>query len=235
MKTEKITKKRRGLATAGLITILGLSGCSRAISESEGMVLAGQALMQGGGSATVIGTGLYSLGMMRHEKEPINLNVTNPQRIPENVTYRNERYVPEDGYSWVNENSNDLRVRTANINMFASNYWMDFNRNGVADYPDEFVGIKNTFREDESLIIFLHIHNHPPVAIKKSFMLYGPHGNVIMEHSLTQMMGIHIGDTDFDLPPFLIERGGYGNYRVAWYLDEQYIGSNEFELVPSDR
>jgi len=32
---------------------------------------------------------------------------------------------------------------------------------------------------------------------------------------------------------WLIQNGGYGNYKYVYYLDEKYVGSTEFEIVPS--
>lgn len=236
---EKIVRGgRKGLIATGLVGSLGLGGCSTAvrISETEGQILAGEALMQSGDEkATIIGSLLYSLGLMRHEKEMVrersNINININQR-------EDGRYVPVEGYAWVSENPNDLRVMETNIRMFACNYSKDFNGDGFANYPDEFVGIKTTFRDYEQILIVLYDKTN--LESNKSLQIYDPKGNLIHEVSfMNKKGGVGLGDSeeggDFDMMDGLIQSGGYGNYKIVWKINGQYVGSNEFEIVPSNR
>ncbi len=53
----------------------------------------------------------------------------------------NRTYVPEE-----------LRPAQLERAFFACNYYKDFNNNGITNYPEEYVGIKNKFRNYETIV-----------------------------------------------------------------------------------
>ena len=69
--------------------------------------------------------------------------------------------------------------------------------------------------------------------------IYAPIGEIIYSAELslpsTGSMTIVPGDENFDMAKWLIQNGGYGNYKSVWSLDGKYAGSTEFEIVPSGK
>lgn len=117
---------------------------------------------------------------------------------------------------------------------FACNYWKDFNQDGGANYPEEYVGIKEKFREDEK--ITLVSYNVKGKSWKEE--VYDPKGKKIFEDKMeiNPNEGIVLRTSDdFDMTTWLVQRGGYGNYKAVWSVDDKYVGSTEFEIIPSKR
>ena len=152
---------------------------------------------------------------------------------------------------------------------FAYNYNRDFNNDGRTG-PNENVGIKNTFKEDEEFrLLFKEASNRGIVKGTIDLEVYSPRGEVIYKaetcyggdfismrinsfNTATQFFHIdHIHKENnefgnylpnhtcnqttqrFPLLPFFVEKGGYGNYKAVWKINNEYRASNEFEIVPS--
>jgi len=119
---------------------------------------------------------------------------------------------------------------------FACNYWKDFNGNGLGDYPDEYVGIKNKFRDNEKIILVSHDEKSRKEQLWK-IEIYSPHGEKIHESKeILPYNGIAMktGEEN-DMMNWLIQNGGYVSYKTVWYLDDKYNGSTEFEIEPSEK
>lgn len=121
------------------------------------------------------------------------------------------------------------RLRT---DIFACNYFKDFNNNRYDDYPNEFVGIKNKFRDNEKILLVLYDEKSKRGQLAK-IELYNPSGQLIYNREIVfQSNGNtwRLGE-DFDMTGWLTQMGGYGNFKYVYYLDNKYVGSTEFEIV----
>ena len=184
-------------------------------------------------------------------KDNKDLRVRKEQQIPENViVLSNGMRRPAQGYVWANpKNRDDLRVRkiqSANsvkqsivdedfknsfagskgqFYIFAANYYKDFNENGYIG-PKEYVGIKDTFRDDENIILVHYDNRNLKSELKME--VYGPSGEIIY----TWKKDVHKSPVIENLN-WTYGEEGYGNYKAVWKLDGKYDGSTEFEIVPS--
>ena len=118
---------------------------------------------------------------------------------------------------------------------FACNYWKDFNGDGAANYPDEYVGIKNKFGDDEKISLVSHDEKGKK-GQRLRMEIYNSSGEIIIDHlKRLRDNGSMVTVADyFDMTNWLIQNGGYGNFKAVWYLDDKYAGSTEFEIVPSN-
>ncbi|HEB46874.1 MAG TPA: hypothetical protein ENI22_00200 [Candidatus Pacearchaeota archaeon] len=228
------------LAGTALASSLSLGGCASSLSEfteGEGMTLIGALMGESGDSqARKLAPYVSLLGQMRYQKEviregrtQINIQGGQTQRTPENVIYSEGNYFPAPGFTWTDpENPNDLNLRKSIGVVFAANYWRDFNNNGLVD-PNEYIGIKNRFYENEEMILVLYSPESQEIEREINWDVYGPKGEFVLGGSRTNGMGANqIGGE----ASFLIEKEGYGNYVVVW----RSLGLTEtkqFEIVPS--
>lgn len=176
MELEKLVKK----ATSGIMTLalvggltVGLEGrtVQQEMSDAEKILaLSDLILLTENPKLVKAGSFFRAFGSRMFQKElekirsNLNININQqgqPQytqyikgnRLPENVLYAGGKLVPAPGYSWVDaKNPRNLRVQRS-IQVFAANYWKDFNKNGDADFPDEFGGIKNRFYDTEKIML----------------------------------------------------------------------------------
>ncbi len=165
------------------------------------------------------------------------------ERLPENVIYSDGKYEPAPGYEWINpEKNSDLSVRKKiqekeekNRYFFTCNYWKDFDQDGFWDYPDEYVGIKNKFRDDEKILLVSRIQDKKGQLFKKE--IYNPSGELIRkdESIVESNRGVKTTGYNWDLMNWLVENGGYGSYKAVWYLDYKSTSSSEFEIVHSEK
>ncbi len=168
----------------------------------------------------------------------------NQSTIPENVIFSNGRYHPAPGYTWANLNDpRDLRTVPKQVRetpqdfvkFFACNYAKDFDNDGVSEYPDEFVGIKNRFRKDERIILVSYLKAIGIKGRECNLKVYSPRGEVVSEDKhtlLSDLIGRWFGDISGpSYANLLVERGGLGSYKAAWYLDGKLAGMTEFEIV----
>lgn len=227
-----------------------------------------------------IGDAMTGIRIAKAGRSDINVNVdtnTNEnrrrQQLPENVILlSNGNYSPAQGYTWINpKDNNDVKVRkiTNDIKQsivdedfksgigifvgqfyyFAANYWKDFDGDGHSS-PDEFVGIKKRFRDDEKLTLSSYDQRPSLRGSQAKIEVYSPDGEIIHTTEIAYEGGAgriitinaHITTAtenseskSIPLMTFLFEKGGYGNYKAIWKLDGKYDGSNEFEIIPSLR
>ncbi len=155
---------------------------------------------------------------------------------------------------------NLVEIPAGKFYIFAANYFKDFN-DDRSPSPNEYVGIKKRFRDDEMFQLILY--DQRDLYGQRSLEVYSPKGEKIYERrdfkpgcsyaktlqsprvywddhvhkdESGEYIQVHACDQNtkrFPLLPFLIEKGGYGNYKTVWKLDGKYDGSTEFEIVPS--
>ena len=141
---------------------------------------------------------------------------------------------------YINNQENQQRNVYGNIkqekpHFFACNYWKDFNNNGAGDYPEEYVGIKKTFIDNEKIILVSY-DRAGTKGTKLDVKIFNPQGEEIYNDGfIYPRNGIlrKYGEND-DLMNKLIQKGGYGNFKVVYYINGNYAGSNEFEIHSSN-
>ncbi|MCP6727572.1 MAG: DUF1647 domain-containing protein [Patescibacteria group bacterium] len=159
--------------------------------------------------------------------------------ILENVIYSDGTYSPAPGYTWLNSTAGDFRVRKVfkeDVKFFACNYWKDFNNNNAGDYPEEFVGIKNKFRDDERIILVSYDQLNMR-GTEMEIKIFNPRGKEIYSRvDIYDSNGVvNRTGTEDDMMGWLIDNGGYGNFKSVWYVNDNYAGSTEFEIIPGSR
>jgi len=145
-----------------------------------------------------------------------------------------------EGRDVYNNQENQQRNVYGNIkqekpHFFACNYWKDFNNNGAGDYPEEYVGIKKTFIDNEKIILVSY-DRAGTKGTKLDVKIFNPQGEEIYNDGfIYPRNGIlrKYGEND-DLMNKLIQKGGYGNFKVVYYINGNYAGSNEFEIHSSN-
>lgn len=119
--------------------------------------------------------------------------------------------------------------------LFSCNYWKDSNKDGIADYPNEFSGIKNRFRKGDRIILVCWLKGSAIKGKKLITKIYNPKGKEITRNMSTIVSSDDfanmVGEPDADLMDMLFRKGGLGTYKVAWYLDRKIIGMHEFEIT----
>jgi len=114
--------------------------------------------------------------------------------------------------------------------VFVCNYFKDFDNDGAGNYPDEFVGIKNRFRDNEKILLVSYDQKNKKGELGR-IELYNPSGELIHEdeYIFQENEDFYILNTDSST---LTQYGGYGSFKVIWYLNGRYGDSTEFEIVP---
>jgi hypothetical protein len=119
--------------------------------------------------------------------------------------------------------------------IFSCNYWKDSNKDGIADYPNEFAGIKNRFRKGDRIILVCWLKGTAIKGKRLITKIYSPKGKEITKDMFTIIsrddFANMVGEPDADLMDVLFRKGGLGTYKVAWYLDRKLIGMHEFEIT----
>lgn len=163
---------------------------------------------------------LSTLGQMRHQKEVARegrsqLNIEGEQPTA-------ERYLPAPGCAWSNpENPNDFSVRLSIGVPFAANGWRDINYNMIVN-SNEFVGVKDRFYDDETIILGLY----PRFIDKVKYEIYSPNDEKIREGKINVNSSYSVwwGGTVVNYLPkeAYIEWDpetyfrGYGIYTIVW-------------------
>ncbi len=226
---ENLVGKSRKASRVGL---LGLAIVGGGCSTNEARIIGGGILM--GSDSKIVrltGSNLYELGIMGHEKDLVRLGST----VNINVNRRADGIsVPATNYAWANSNPNSDEVIKSRVHMFTSNYWADSNGDGFIELG-EFAGRKTTFRDYERIMpVFL---DETGLIRDMNMQVYSPRGEELA--SVLHNISPDAGGIGFVMNAPLIQEGGHGIYRIVWKVKVdgyyQYIGSSEFEIVPSNR
>ena len=108
---------------------------------------------------------------------------------------------------------------------FTCNYLKDFDNDGKLKYPEEFVGIKKTFKENEMISIISYDNDAVPGS-EWEMRLFNQNGGMISKSNFTYSTNSEVGGKIFErsLPP--------GIYKAIFNVEKKYIGSTEFEVIP---
>ncbi|MDP1729100.1 MAG: hypothetical protein Q8L27_02775 [archaeon] len=159
-------------------------------------------------------------------------------------------YPPEAKYKcewYVNESPQPVRVTEMKViesivkpiyGTFVCNKWEDKNENDRIDL-DEITGKKNRFKQDEEIKIIGIYQNDDSFSKKVKRIIISPKGEEILpfENMLGGNMGNSYGvgkpisENEVIDMPMLLEKGGFGRYRVEHYLDDKLRDSDEFEIT----
>lgn len=139
----------------------------------------------------------------------------------------------------VTEDGDKINIRTVtkrNVepkkSFFACNYWKDFNGNGVAE-PEEFVGVKNRFNEDEKInVIAYNVSGNSGEDLKTK--IYNPSGELIYESVDPLRNGGNAIQKKIDNTKEFAQRYGYGDYKTTFWKNGEYVGATDFEIVKNN-
>jgi len=262
-KVETLTKKAKeralhSLAVAGAITVFGAIGFwgSALYAQSDWDILAGiinlnkhnskltyeqrEALRAIEDFARTQGEREFQREITREgAKQTLTINYGSGKQAQLVKDEQGNHYLLVDGtiyrYNQDFEGQARNNAQEQKVRFFACNYWKDFDKNGYSDYPEEYVGIKNKFRDNEKIILVSHDERNLK-GCKWSMEIYAPNGKTI--HKAERILTYSVGEcartgADFDMTGWLIQEGGYGNFKAVWYIDGNYDGSTEFEIVPT--
>ncbi len=113
--------------------------------------------------------------------------------------------------------------------VFACNYFKDLNNDNLMTYPDEFIGIKNKFRNYERILLVAYDEKSRRGQVAKG-ILFNPLGVAISGDEFTYQTDGSVLYKSVS-PTWLAQMGGYGNYKYVYYLNGKYVDSTEFEIV----
>jgi hypothetical protein len=239
---KNITRKLKNMGTTiglGVCSFwaLGNSGCQTINPQ-------GEAFLMGLGQAAIY-TGVTESVKARVNPNETNVNIYGNQNqqpqiiIPEHVVGGEGKYMPDEGYTWVNpEDKSDLRVRkmsedeilkekyNSNQNIFFTcNYSNDFNKNEIFEFEDN-INIKNSFKENESITAVGTIHkNLNGKTIEKRLIDFN--GRVIsFEKDFMGDEYVNGCVATFKVP----EKLSPGDYIVTFSVDKEYLGRVEFKV-----
>jgi hypothetical protein len=176
-----INKRRKGIATIGILGMLGSVGCST-LSEGEIATVAGEVIAESSKSELerLAGNILFRLGTMKYQKELAEAGRT--QIVFENTVYKDGKYEPREGYTWVDpKDSEDPRVKPFFGSGFAFR-WVDYNRNDSPDTAEEFVEQRDRFKQNESMVLWLYYEAESPFI--QNLQIYDPIGRIISERKI---------------------------------------------------
>lgn len=218
-------------------------------TEGEVFSLVGlMGMLSGNPKDAQLGSLLYNLGQMEHDKEvaregrsETEINIYNQDRerqssnLPENVVYFNGKFKPAQGYAWINPNDvNDLgvrkKVRKTDKDRFISyNKWVDLDRNGTITIETELFGLgKKVFDIDKERMTIGFYQEHLGER-EISFRSWTPTGELLGETiAKRRFNGGYISQgfigpkQDPTKPEFLekIKSAGSGDYIITVNTDE---------------
>lgn len=204
--------------------------------------------------------GKMLLGKVYYPKGTL-INADGSLYVPNGVLALNGRFYPASRFNWINANdARDLRVKreisqnTPQNNSVDQNdadymkkklqkylrgpflahpcnYYEDFNNDGKYD-PREFIGIKDKFKSDEKIMLVSY-HNLSKKGDKWIRRLLNKNGEEIHKDEWIQPhdKAMTTFGGDHNTTKWLVENGGFGNFVAVYYLNDNYVGSVEFEII----
>ena len=116
------------------------------------------------------------------------------------------------------------------IIMSSYNYISDFNKNGIYDFPEEHIGLKDKFSRNEKITV--HIGS-PNLIPNISYKLLNRNGEIVDKYDIKEdghkeVLGI-IRDYNHANSNSRITLT-LGNYAAFWYSGDEFLGKLEFEV-----
>lgn len=113
------------------------------------------------------------------------------------------------------------------------NYFKDFNGNNIADYPQDFVNIKNTFQPNEQItVICLSDKRFQDI----SYELLDSRGSVVEKFEDSKKHGISAmynfaSEGIQNISPGQVDRLAPGAYRAVWRSQGKLVGTLDFKIA----
>lgn len=128
------------------------------------------------------------------------------------------------------ENKNTQQMY--NRHFFACNDYGDFNNDGVLSYPNEFLGIKNVFKNDEQIILV----SYDPISkkgTKLDMKLFNSKGKEVFKaNSLIYNQKGRVFSQKFNISKVNVKPG---TFKAVWHFDDYYwAGSTKFKIFLSE-
>ena len=128
------------------------------------------------------------------------------------------------------------------LHIVSCNYIKDFNGDGTICYPNEYVGIKNTFSSNERITISLRsnkvfnslraeILNSNGKRVDESGVLKDVYGlSVSYNLNEDELVKIREQRPDGKIPDDAVLTLVQGNYRIIWYSNNNLVAMKDFEV-----
>ena len=129
----------------------------------------------------------------------------------------------------------DLTLSTKNDRQpFVSYPWIDFNKNGFVDFPKEFPAYgKAEFDSTERIVFGLYDPQGRGTHRKIKWEIYNSQGKISASDSFeANMEDVLLVGQYGDLASLLVKDGGYGTYKILWYVDGTPAGSSSARIKP---
>ncbi len=149
------------------------------------------------------------------------------------IVWRSEGIAEIAKFKIVPSPKEDIIVPSPKENNYVAltaNYWEDSNKNGVTEL-NEFVGVKDRFYEDETIILVLYNPVSQGVKREVEWEIHDPKGeryhNIGREKDVGDLKIIRLN------PDWLLTGdGGYGTYEIGW-RSEGIAKTKKLEIVPA--
>ena len=112
-------------------------------------------------------------------------------------------------------------------NFFICNYWVDRDQDGETAL-NEFVGIKNQFRANESVTLVGILIGHQ--GSRLTTRLYNGENRLVNTDNMTLPFESSVYKLEFG-PWELVNKGGQGLYQVQWYINDNMVNVNKFNII----
>lgn len=141
---------------------------------------------------------------------------------------------PEIKFSHGYQGEVEAEYQARNKVGFCCNYWKDLNGNGNAEFPEEYIGIKNRFGSNEKLAFIFIVNDTSMQGKAFKVNIVGPNGNSIDQAAYSipaNNVMIHMaGEPNVNISNWLLSLGGPGTYKAAWYIGNVCQGYSEFDI-----
>jgi hypothetical protein len=182
--------------------------------------LAGLGAQRGKPGAFYAGQALSQHGSAMAGKSSVHQNVNvAPGQQPDIAPVSIERNVKLNSDYMREVNNPILRKehpRFGWITIASCNYIRDFDNNGYLDFPTDYVGVKDRFREGEKITLAISLENAGNIEIN----LFDLNGNLVSKKSKDSAINV---SEEF-------ENLKSGNYTSAFYVNDNFVGRSDFVI-----
>ena len=222
-------------------------------------ILAGAAGLRSPGAGLLIGAGAGVAGresIIEGQKAAAQTGQGYSSNIPAGYTVREGRLVPEHATTVFIPPFGNVFIDPAKLTAYgrgfvggpktsfrefgyfiaSCNYWKDGTadgeRDGVLDFPQECIGLGDTFSTNATITLLCGIEKdekiHSKLPSKFSCKVYDGQGKLIREESAVQVPG---GPAPASLMvPYTAGEIPEGNYMVEWYIEDKFYNKLEFKV-----
>jgi hypothetical protein len=220
------------------------------------------------GLAAILGAGALVIGVgesladdpaseLRALRNSMNINLRNDPNLRQNMDFHLREYEIQEteararasAASQTEEIKEEIRRQSEgkekkepekDVSISACNYFIDLNKDGFVDCPNEFVGYgKTKFRKGEVLSLVAWMKGHK--GKKATIAIYGPNGEQVNDSWKITGESAYCGylthgedNLKDNWVTRFIRKGGAGTYKAAISIDGKVIDSCDFETEGFD-